>query len=200
MRSVPKELHQQAGVLVGEILRAMHGVKVDGFGWPLPKGGWGVTSWLDALHQNYFDSSMEKKHEVFADEEIKQVEQITFFNEKLNIVEPRLIHSDVGHGNSLYKITDHQLSLVGFIDPNGIIGGDPMFDVSLDTETDDFNKGVWEGYTKKNALSPEEEYRLGHLGLLKSYWSTCWHYATGRDYKPEKEKTIKLLGDLIVAN
>lgn len=198
-RGVPKKLHKQAGVLVGEVLQKIHKIKVDGFGWPLPRGGWGAASWLDALRKNYFDSSMEKKRELFTAEEIEQIERITFFNEKLNIVQPYLIHSDAGHGNSLYNLTNNHLSLVGFIDPDGIIGGDPMFDVSLNTDTgDDFKMGVCEGYTKQKHFSLGEEYRLKHLRLLTRYWSTCWHYATGRNYKSTKEKTIALFKNLVV--
>lgn len=197
IKSVPKKLHRQAGILVGEVLRKIHKNTVDGFGWPLPRGGWGAVSWLDALRKNYFDSSMKKKGELFSPEEINQIEQMTFFNEKLEILEPRLIHSDVGHGNSLYKLTSDGLSLVGFIDPGGVIGGDPMFDVSLNIDTDDdFKRGVYGGYIKGKTLSSEEQYRLKFLRLLGRYWSTCWHYATGRSYKSSRRKTLTLFRSL----
>ena len=197
IKGIPKKLHKRAGVLTGEVLQKIHKIKVDGFGWPLRRGGWGATSWLDALRKNYFDSPMEKKNEIFTSEEIRWIEKLTFYNEKLNIVEPHLIHSDVGHGNSLYQLKNNNLSLVGFIDPDGIIGGDPMFDVPLNTDTDDdFKRGVWEGYIQQRSISKEEEYRIKHLRLLRRYWSTCWHYATGRSYKSEKRKTITLFNRL----
>ncbi|MBI3305158.1 aminoglycoside phosphotransferase family protein [Candidatus Parcubacteria bacterium] len=197
IRSIPAKLHRQAGTLVGEALQKIHSINVEGFGWPLSGGGWGATSWLDALRKNYFDSSLAKKHEVFSTEEIRQIERITFFNEKLNSIAPHLIHSDVGHGNSLYRLEDNQLFLVGFIDPGGIIGGDPMFDVPLSVDAeDDFEKGIGEVYTGRRSLSPEEEYRLNHLNLARRFWSTCWHYATGRDHKPVKDKTVVLLKNL----
>jgi hypothetical protein len=196
IRSIPEKFHHKAGFLVGEILRKIHQVKVDGFGWPLSEGGWGASSWLEALRNNYFDSSMNRKHEIFSDEEIQKIEQLTFFNEQLDISESKLIHSDVGHGNSLYNITDGKLYLVGFIDPDGLIGGDPILDVPLENSDEDFERGVWSGYTKQAQLTPEEKYRHKHLKLLTGYWSTCWHYATSRDYQEVKDTTITLMDDI----
>lgn len=190
---IPSKYHREAGVLVGQTLREIHKVPVDGFGWPLPKGGWGAKSWLEALRENYFDTSMAKKGEIFSQNEIEEIESKTFFNKKLNITKPRLIHSDVGRGNSLYTLSGTDLRLVGFIDPNGIIGGDPIFDLAMGTnDADDFSRGIWEGYTENIKLTQEESYRYKYLQLLTLYWSACWHYSTERDYKSLKNKTLNL--------
>lgn len=193
LRKIPHKYHKKAGFLISKILSEIHKIRVDGFGWPLPKGGWGAKSWLEALRGNYFDTSMAKKGEIFSQNEIREIESKTFFNKKLNITEPRLIHSDVGRGNSLYTLSGTNLRLIGFIDPNGIIGGDPMLDLAMGTnDEDDFSRGMWEGYTKNIKLTQEESYRYKYLQLLTLYWSTCWYYATGRGYKSLKNKTLNL--------
>lgn len=197
LRKIPTKFYKQAGVLVGKALKKVHNIKTNGFGYPLTSDRWSAKSWLESLRTNYFDSSLEKNYEIFSKDEIENIEKVTFYNERLNISLPSLIHSDVGHGNGLYLVKGNDLSLVGFIDPGGIIGGDPMFDLAVGSNiNDDFGNGIWEGYIKQPSLAREELYRFNHLKLLSLYWSTCWHYATKREFKSLRIRTLSILSEL----
>lgn len=89
----------EAGFLAGEMLRKLHSVPVSGFGMPLRNGQWTASSWLDALRQTYLSWEVEQARDVlFSDWQTCRIEKLTFYNERLDVPTPRLIHSDFGKG------------------------------------------------------------------------------------------------------
>jgi Ser/Thr protein kinase RdoA (MazF antagonist) len=118
---LPPHLHRQAGYLMGQALRRMHRVPVEGFGAPLPAGGWSAASWREALQATYgAELSPEHTRALFSEELVQRIEAQTLANPVLDIPTPHLIHSDMGEGNGLYALEEGQLSLVGVVDPGSI--------------------------------------------------------------------------------
>ncbi len=192
---LPARYHPRAGRLIGQALREVHRIEVDGFGSPSPTGDWSHRSWLAVLRETYLDDlSRDNKKKLYTEAEIARIEGQTFFDERLEIETPRLIHADVGPGNGLYRMEGDDLVLTGFIDPGCIIGGDPLFD--LPSDRDDFATGLLEAYTREGPLSEEEQYRYDRLRLLSLYWTACWQCATGREDQTLKQLTIRLSEDL----
>ncbi len=79
--------------------------------------------------------------------------------------------------------------LAGLIDPGSIIGGDPLFDLSGDS--DDYSVGIWEVYTQNSPLAEEERYRWERLGLISLYRTTCWQFTTHRECEAARQLTIQ---------
>ena len=154
--ALPTHLRRRAGELCGAALRRVHALPVDGFGSPLPDGGWSADSWLGAVRDTYLhDGSMAHKNALFTPDEQRRIEALTHYNPRLEVAEPRLIHSDVGEGNALYTLDGGHLTLSGLIDPGPLAGGDPLFDLPADpTDPASFAAGLWAGYTRESPLTP----------------------------------------------
>jgi aminoglycoside phosphotransferase (APT) family kinase protein len=195
LRQVPEPLRHRAGQLVGEALGRAHAITIDGFGAPLAQGGWSSPTWLEALRTTYFDSSLERKRELFSEDEIARIEAATVFNPRLDVQSPKLIHADVGPGNGLFRVTGEQVELAGLIDPGPIIGGDPLID--LPSGEDAFSRGVRSAWRSGWPLDGDALYRHERYQLFFSYWTTCWECATGREHLRTRERTLDLLGRLL---
>ena len=193
LRGIPPALRRQAGTVVGRALRTVHEIPTAGFGTPHPDGAWSVPSWLAALRQDYrYDRAV--AHAVFTRAQVDAIEAATFDNARLAVAHPRLIHADVNPANALFRVEGDAVHLVALIDPGHIAGGDPLFDLAGGTNhRDAFGAGVWAGYTEGHPLAPEEGYRYRQLLLLSYYWTACWQYGTGRDYRERKEWALQLL-------
>ena len=188
----PPSLHRRAGAQVGQALRHVHAVSVEGFGAPLTDGRWSNDTWLGALREYYGAGlSPSTKRALFSAKEIEQLEQLTFENPRLNLPTPSLIHGDVGHGNGLFKLRGDALTLTGLIDPGSMIGGDPLFD--LMASEDEFGVGLFEAYTQASPLSEAQQARFTYLKLLMAYWVTCWQFDTHRDFVESRNQTLNLL-------
>jgi Ser/Thr protein kinase RdoA (MazF antagonist) len=192
LRGVPQALHRPAGTLVGRFLRTLHQIPADGFGTPYPIGGWSVSSWLDALRHDY-RYRHDVAHAVFTPAQVDVIEAATFDNARLAIGRPHLIHADVNPANVLFRTEGDTVHLVALIDPGPIVGGDPLFDLAGATnDRDAFGSGVWDGYTEGAPLAHDEEYRYRQLLLLSYYWTACWQYDTGHDYRERKAWALQL--------
>jgi hypothetical protein len=74
-------------------LRRVHSVAVEGFGAPLPAGGWSCVSWLDALRETYEGVlPLDTKRELFSADLVTRLEALTFYNARLDIPASSLIH------------------------------------------------------------------------------------------------------------
>jgi len=193
LRGVPPALHRQAGALVGHALRAVHEIPTAGFGTPHPDGAWSVSSWLAALRQDYrYDHAA--AHAVFTHAQVDAIEAATFGNARLAVAHPHLIHADVNPANAVFRVEGDEVHLIALIDPGHIAGGDPLFDLAGGTnDRDAFGAGVQAGYTEGHPLTRDEAYRYRQLLLLSYYWTACWQYDTGRDYRERKEWALHLL-------
>jgi aminoglycoside phosphotransferase (APT) family kinase protein len=192
-RDLPPQFQEEAGRLMGRALRQIHGLNTDGVGSPLPAGGWSAASWREALRQNVgYDRRV--THTLFRSHEIAAIEAIVLDDARVEPAQPRLIHGDIVSANGLYRIEGGAVRLVGLIDPGGMVGGDPMFDLAGGTDTQNpFARGLWAGYVESRALTGAEEYRYRRLLLWSYYTAACWHHATGRDSAPWKERTLEAL-------
>ena len=122
-----KEL-EAAGQTAGRELAKMHKIKVRGFG-TVDKEFRFRESWKDVLEANkkqVEDSSLRK---VFKKEEIALMDDLIFYNKRLMIKQPRLIHGDLWSGNVLVAVGGGKIT----IDRPCLGGGDPMFDVGYAT-------------------------------------------------------------------
>jgi aminoglycoside phosphotransferase (APT) family kinase protein len=195
-RALPAHLEQQVGVLLGRALRVIHRLHTDGAGSPQPDGGWNAASWREALRQHaQYEPAVTEA--LFRPQEIAAIEAVVLEDERLDLASPRLIHGDVVAANGLVAVADGQVRLAGIIDPGGLVGGDPMFDLAGGTDTPGpFATGLWDGYTDKDPLTESEDYRYRRLLLWSYYGAACWHCATEKDSAPWKERTLRALEEL----
>jgi len=199
LRDLPQRLHGEAGVVLGRALRTIHGVRTEGFGSPCPGGGWSAPTWRTALRPTY-DLDAGPGAPLFSAQERQAIEEMVFDTGAMEISQPHLIHGDVVPNNALFRLEDGHVRLAGIIDPGGIVGGDPMFDLAGGTSTGDvFGRGLWEGYTHGHPLTAHDEYRYRRLLLLSSYGAAWWHYTNGADYQAWKARTLATLGDLMTS-
>ncbi len=181
------KFHKEAGILIGESLHELHKIQVSGFGAPISRNKWNSISWLETLREVYLKSGhLQNKNRLFTSKETQEIEDLTFFNYKLKIKTPKLIHSDIGVGNSLFEVKKNKIKLVAIIDPGSIIGGDPMFDLAMTTsENTNFSKGIWESYNSYK-ISKKDIYRYNHLQLLCLYWTACYKYSKQKEFRNTK--------------
>lgn len=175
--------HERAGSIIGGAMRRMHRIEMPGFGHPMPDASWSHANFADALMDEYFnEAEVGVAVQVFDPNEIDQVGQI-LARADFSVSQARLIHCDAGRGNFLFTVgTEPELKAI--IDPGGIIGGDPLWDLAIATnDFDSFGKGVREGYVSEGpdlAVSESRSLRIYHL--LSLYWSTCWHVRAKQDH------------------
>lgn len=195
-RDLPPGLQEEAGRLMGRALRQIHGLSTDGVGSPQPEGGWSAASWRAALRHDFgYDRRVTRA--LFRPQEIAAIEAVVLADVRMEPAQPRLIHGDVVSANGLFRIEGGALRLVGLIDPGGVVGGDPMFDLAGGTDTQSpFATGLWAGYVEGRPLSGAEEYRYRRLLLWSYYTAACWRQATGRDSAPWQEHALEVLKEL----
>ena len=189
--------HERAGNAVGRILRRLHGIEVPGFGHPMPDGSWSHASFRDALIDEYFnEAEVGVADQVLNRTEIDRVRRI-LAHAGLGTARARLTHCDAGRGNFLFT-AEAEPKLKAIIDPGGIIGGDPLWDLAIATnDFDSFGKGVKAGYTSEDAeLSASEARRLKTYQLLSLYWSTCWHIRVKQDHSVALQHFRHLLAEV----
>jgi len=180
---VDDEISINGGQEYGKGLIGIHKIELGGFGVPLDINGtkWSSPTWNKAL-ESFFKKNIRSKTplKIFDTNIVETIIDKTYRNTKLSIPVPYLIHGDLP--NSLATISP-KIKLLAFIDPGGIIGGDPMFDLSFVytyNKNGDFGngfmKGLISGYTDIRKLTNSEMYRFNHLKLFHLFWKTCFYY------------------------
>jgi len=177
------EISFKGGIEYGKELVKMHEIKTGGYGVPLDPLGkkWSSKNWNRALI-SFISKNIKKETplKIFDKETINSISRMTYFNSKLSINEPKLIHGDLPNCLAQKK---PEVKLLALIDPGGIVGGDPMYDLSFIYNYDEngyfgegFMNGLLKGYTDQKKLSPSEIYRFKCLRLFHLYWKTCFFY------------------------
>ncbi len=183
LRNATSTHQRAAGIAVGHYLRQLHALPAGGFGALAADHAWTHTDSVTPIHDSLLRSGVTYwKDTLFSPFEIANVENL-LLQPHMQVMSPALLHGDVGLPNVLFQVENTQLTLTAMIDPGEIVGGDPMLDLAIATnDFDAFGAGVLHGYTQQQPLTEEEHYRLRVLQLCTLYWSSCWHYATQRDY------------------
>ena len=162
-------------VQTGMQLRKIHAIKTLGFGRPDVNNEWSGENvkWTIDFFVNRIQKLIEKGGVAFSEKELLDILKVTAeSNEILSFTEPRLLHGDITGGNILVSDSDD----ITFIDPGEIIAGDPMSDLGYSQTTrlsPIFSEGVWEGYTKNNPLTEQENSRFLRWRLLRQCVIAC---------------------------
>lgn len=193
----------KGGIEYGKELTKIHKIKTKGFGLPLNVYGsrWSSLTWNDAL-KSFFQNNIKNETplKIFHKNTVDVIIGKTINNPKISVPTARLIHGDLPNCLATIKPT---VKLLAFIDPGGIVGGDPMYDLSFVynyNEEGKFGNGFMEGlrigYVNIKQLTKYEEYRFNHLRLFHLFWKTCYFYDQGWKYSYLMSKTnayLKLL-------
>jgi aminoglycoside phosphotransferase (APT) family kinase protein len=161
-----------AGTQLGEVLKEIHKIKVEGFGISTGDSEWQFTTWKETVQHSLNSKYVAELSGVLPEASIKRVAQCA---NEITEVTPVLLHGDISMENTLFSITDGAPHLVGILDPN-TMGGDARWDISLclrDKNT--FNEGVVMGYfgTKYKENIDDETKKLTLINLL---WIMGWQH------------------------
>ncbi len=191
---VSLELQYKGAYLVGQELRQLHKIPVDGFGTIDTNGKWTKRTWTEALKE-FLDIRTKDKSalEIFTKKQIDKIYDYFLYDKKMEVRDPKLIHGDIGDDNFIYTPKENKIT---FLDPGSLIGGDPIFDLaysSIPWSRKAFFKGIREGYEKEKLLTDEEEYRFERLKLICLFFAAVELYKKKWEYKPFVKYTKDIL-------
>jgi aminoglycoside phosphotransferase (APT) family kinase protein len=170
---------------VGEILRAVHGVTFDSFGYI-------TTEVVDGHLTNagYMEHQFEKKIRQFAelggDPRIRRAAERTVASSEFLLAECSqavLCHDDLHEGNLLVEKRDSEWLVCGVLDVENAVAGDPLLDLA---KTDYYSvrgdrvkhRGLLSGY---GPLPPKGEEIMRLYGLYHALELWDWFASTSRD-------------------
>ena len=163
-----------AAKVAGNLLRKIHRVSTDGFGWPTSHGGWvgNTAAWSLQFYVRRAVRNIVPRGNLFPPGELEEAFSLSALAlELLDFGQPRLLHGDMTGGNVVVKSNYRALeNAIVFIDPGELISGDPMSDIGYSQTTRlrlEFRRGVLDGYTSSDPLSPCEYDRFLRWRLLR---------------------------------
>ncbi len=187
-----KALLYSAGVFVGNALRRLHKLHVNGFGSLDSNNNWTNNTWLETLRdKRRFTINDKAALKVLKPKQIALIDSLTIFNKELAFKSARILHGDLYEENVLYS---KRLNRFFIIDPSPyVIAGDPMYDVSYSMveRSEGFDAGVKDGYGL-DRLTEKELWRFKMLSIFNTFYEMTW-YLENTDSRREIEKLHKSL-------
>jgi fructosamine-3-kinase len=172
----------EAGTLFGSELTKLHRVRVEGFGAVDSARRFKSVGWEDLLidrlrgQRSLVSLSASMEEELFGFEHI-------FKNKYAYREDPVLLHSDPGGNNFLVECnTAGEIINYRIIDPNEIVGGDPMYDLAFSQlvwNHRSFMHGVYSGYVQIHPLTETEWDRFVILKAYMHVWAALSSFAMG---------------------
>jgi len=167
---------------LGRMFAKMHKIKTEGFGFPLPMGGWSHKSWSSALRDFIYRETSLKQIRSFFGERIANLTIKIIKDKKMNIKSPSLIHGDTGEDQFVVE-KNGEWVIRGILDPSDYISGDPMVDIAgamITWNKKTYRDGFYDGYASVHKLDKNEVYRLNRLCFLNQVWAASIVYQTNK--------------------
>lgn len=198
------QIEQHDGVLytlgrqVGRVLRRMHRVEADGWGFPTTTGRWKFADWYGVLDYQHTTLAPVSVSSIIFDDEQRTTIAMTIRHLAGMCTRPQLIHTAIGLETVRCTFGAEHVHLEAITDPGFIIGGDGLLDLAIGLSphyAQEWVTGLFEGYNSIGQLNMQDLERLRMLQLLTSYWNTCQQYATMRPYRESYDQTLMLLAE-----
>jgi aminoglycoside phosphotransferase (APT) family kinase protein len=187
--TLPPAQRAAASAQIGRLLRDVHQIPMEAFGYIGPKGIWSAHPTNRAYLADQFQRKLaefgERGGDVGLAERIKAhvAERGGLFDA---CTRPVFCHNDLHAGNLLATITEKDLQLTGVLDFEGALSGDPVMDVAnaLYYRDEDSRRAVLDGYGATGREHWSETLALYHLYFLLELW--CWMALIGQTQRLAK--------------
>jgi hypothetical protein len=184
---------------VGRILRRIHRIEAEGWGYPSPGGRWKHAEWRSVLLELHHAVAPRDVLAFLLLEEEHAMVTTTIEYLAMVLPAPQLMHGDIGPHTVRCNVGQGQVHLEGLVHPGRLIAGDGLLDLAIGMNNaypQEWCSGLFEGYGALMPLSIEDLERLRLWQLLTTLWQTCHQYTSGEPYTEMLEHTHLLLAEL----